>query len=114
MADDITKRMVDIKERVGLWRTDIKFAQVSEEQFEKQHEKKMYTDLRKKLIMMFDDVFKEDLTPEDRLDIPPVKIPWFLTMRGVHLITRREPLRLQGSSSQQLGRSSAGSSNQVP
>ena len=54
MADDIPKKMVDIKERLGLWRTDIKFAQVSEEQFE--HEKKMFTDLRKRLIRMFDDV----------------------------------------------------------
>ena len=24
---------------------------------------------------MFDDMFKDDLTPDDRLDIPPVKIP---------------------------------------
>ena len=35
----------------------------------------MYTDLRNKLIRMYEDVFKEDLTPDDRLDSDPVKIP---------------------------------------
>ena len=74
-ANDIPKKMVDIKERVGSWRTDIKFAQISEEEFVQEHEKKVFTDLRKRLIKIFDDVFKEDLTPEDRLDIPPVTIP---------------------------------------
>ena len=34
----------------------------------------MSTDLRKRLIKMFDDIFKEDLTPADRLDIEPMKI----------------------------------------
>ena len=34
----------------------------------------MYTDLRNKLIRMYEDVFKEDLTPDDRLDSDPVKI----------------------------------------
>ena len=39
-ADDIPKKMVDIKECVGPWRTDIKFAQISEEEFEQEHEKR--------------------------------------------------------------------------
>ena len=74
-ADDIPKKMVDIKECVVSWHTDIKFAKISEEGFEQVHEKKVFTDLRKRLIKMFDDMFKDDLTPDDRLDIPPVKIP---------------------------------------
>ena len=45
---------------------------MSEEHFEDQYEKQLYANLRKKLIKMFDDVFKEDLTPEERLDIEPV------------------------------------------
>ena len=58
--------MVDIKERVGSWRTDIKCVQILEEDFEKNHEKKVYANLRKRLIKMFDDVFKENLTSADR------------------------------------------------
>ena len=53
-------------------RTYISFAKMSEEHFEDQYEKQLYANLRKKLIKMFDDVFKEDLTPEERLDIEPV------------------------------------------
>ena len=34
----------------------------------------MYANLRKRLIKMFDDVFKENLTPANSLDVPPVKI----------------------------------------
>ena len=74
VAADIPEKIVNIKERQGLLRTDILFAPISEEQFEDQHEKKLYANLRKKLIKMFWDVFKEDLTPEDCLDIQPVKI----------------------------------------
>ena len=39
-ADIIPRRMVDIKERVGSWRTDMEFTQISEDDFEKDHEKK--------------------------------------------------------------------------
>ena len=74
-ANNIPKRMVDIKERVCSWHTDIKFAQISEDDFEKDHKKKVYAKLRKRLIKMFDKVFNEDHTPADRLDILPVKIP---------------------------------------
>ena len=66
---------MDIRERVGSWRTDIKFNQVTEEKFEKDHEIELYDHLKKKLIKQFADVFKEDLEPSDRLDVPPVKIP---------------------------------------
>ena len=58
--------MVDIKERVGSWCVDMKFTQISEEDFEKDHEKKVYANLRKRLIKMFDEVFKENLTSADR------------------------------------------------
>ena len=34
----------------------------------------MYTNLRKKLIKQFSDVFTEDLSPSDRLNIEPVRI----------------------------------------
>ena len=61
------KEVVDIKERVGSWWTHLKFAQILEEDFEKYHEKKVYANLRKRLIKMFDGVFKENLTPADRI-----------------------------------------------
>ena len=66
--------MVDINERVGSWRTHIKFNQVTEEQFEQDHEVSVYAHLRNKLLKMFPDVFKENLDPEDRLNIDPIKI----------------------------------------
>ena len=68
------ERLVDIRDRVGSWRTSIKFNQVTTEKFEEDHEIEVYTHLRNKLIKQFDDVFKEDLSPEDRLDVPPVKL----------------------------------------
>ena len=45
-----------------------------EEQFEDQHDNQQYIYLRKKMIKQFSDVFKENLNPEDCLDIEPVKI----------------------------------------
>ena len=36
----------------------------------KKHEEKVYSDQRKRLIKMFDDVFKENLTSSSRLDVP--------------------------------------------
>ena len=68
------ERFVDIRDRVGSWRTSIKFNQVTEEKFEEDHEIEVYTHLRNKLIKQFDNVFKENLSPEDRLDVPPVKL----------------------------------------
>ena len=41
-----SERLVDIKERVGSWRTNIKFNQITEEKFEEDHEIKVYTHLR--------------------------------------------------------------------
>ena len=41
------EKLVDIRERVGSWRTSIKFNQVTEEKFEEDHEIEVYTNLRK-------------------------------------------------------------------
>ena len=68
-ADQVPEKIVDIKERVGSWRT------LTEEKFEKDHEFEVYAHLKKKLIKMYQDVFKEDLEPSNRLDVPPVRIP---------------------------------------
>ena len=68
------EKLVDIRERIGSWRTSIRFNQVTEERFEEDHEIGVYTNLRNKLIKQFSDVFKEDLSPSDRLNIEPVKI----------------------------------------
>ena len=74
-AEHIPEKLVNIKERVGSWRTDIKFNQVTEEKFEKVHEIEVYDHLKKKLLKIFSNVFKEDLEPSDRLDVPSVRIP---------------------------------------
>ena len=73
-TEHTSEKLVNIRERVGSWRTSIKFNQVTEEKFEEDHEKEAYSNLRKKLIKHFSDIFKEDLDPSDRLNIPPVKI----------------------------------------
>ena len=41
-AEHIHEKMGNIKERVGSWRADIKFNQVTEEKFEKDHEIEVY------------------------------------------------------------------------
>ena len=46
---------------------------MTEEEFERELE--VYSHLKKKLIMMYQDIFKEDLEPSDRIDVPSVKIP---------------------------------------
>ena len=68
------EKLVEINERVGSWRRNIRFNQVTEEKFEQDHEVAVYTHLRNKLLKQFPEVFKEDLDPEDRLNIDPVKI----------------------------------------
>ena len=86
------ERLTDIKERVGSWRSSIKFNQITEEKFEEDHEKKAYAHLRNKLIKQFDDVFKEDLSPEDRLDVPPVKISLKPGHEDVQMYNARVPI----------------------
>ena len=86
------ERLVDIKERVGSWRTSIKFNQVTEEKFEEDHEREVYAHLRNKLIKQFDDVFKEDLDPDDRIDVPPVKISMKPGHEDVPLYNARVPI----------------------
>ena len=50
-------------------------AQISDSiRYQRSSLKKIYTHLKNKLLKMFPEVFKEDLTPEDRLNIEPVKI----------------------------------------
>ena len=60
-AEHIPEKMVNIKERVASWRSDIKFNQMTEEKFEKDHELEVYDHVKKKLIKMYSDVFNEDL-----------------------------------------------------
>merc|ERR1711888_559369 len=69
------KKLVEVKERAGSWRTSIKFNQVTEEEYEAEHEMAVYKTLRNKLLKMYEDVFKENLEPSDRIDAPPVDIP---------------------------------------
>ena len=45
------EKLVNIKERVGSWRTDIKFNQMTEEKFEKDHEIEVYDHMKRKLII---------------------------------------------------------------
>ena len=45
-----SEKLVDIRERIGSWRTSIRFNQVTEERFEEDHEIGVYTYLRNKLI----------------------------------------------------------------
>ena len=44
------KKLVEVKERAGAWRTSIKFNQVTEEEYEAEHEMAVYKTLRLSLI----------------------------------------------------------------
>ena len=62
VKDQSPRKLVEVKERAGSWRTDIKFHQITEEEYEKDHEIAVYSKLRDKLLKMYEDVFKEILT----------------------------------------------------
>ena len=70
----------------------IRFNQVTEEKFEEDHEIGVYTKLRKKLIKQFSDVFKEDLSPSDRLNIEPVKITLKPGQENMPIFNARVPI----------------------
>ena len=86
------KGLLNIKEKIGSWRTDIRFNQISEEDFEKDHENEVYSHPKKKLIKMFQDVFKEGMEPFDRLYVPSVKIPLIPDHKSVPVHTAKVPL----------------------
>ena len=47
------KKLVEVKERAGSWRTSIRFNQIAEEEYEKDHEMAVYNALRGKLLKMY-------------------------------------------------------------
>ena len=64
-------KLVDIEERIeSLW-SKLNFKKLEEEDFE---EGKKYEDLKKRWLRDYADIFKEILTREDMLNIPPIKI----------------------------------------
>ena len=63
--------MVDIEERIGSLRSKLNFKKLEEEDYE---EGKKCEDLKKRWLRDYADIFKEVLTREDRLNIPPIKI----------------------------------------
>ena len=62
---------VEISEQRGSVRTKLRFNELPEESYDssKQMEK-----LRETLLKEYSDVFKTELTPEDRINMPPVVI----------------------------------------
>ena len=61
----------DLKERVGSMRSKLEMNQMGEEDWE---EERKCEELKKQWLRDFSDIFKEDLTKEDRIDIEPIKI----------------------------------------
>ena len=55
------EKLVAIKERMCIWRTGIKFNQVTEEKFEKDRE--VYDHLKTKLLKMLADILKKTWSP---------------------------------------------------
>ena len=86
------KKLVEVKERAGSWRTSIRFNQIGEEEYEKDHEMAVYDALRNKLLKMYEDVFKENLTPSDRIDGPPVEIPLVPNAEEVPVYNAKIPI----------------------
>ena len=68
---EASPKLVTINDRQASMRMQLSFSQISEEDFEDKH---VFDKLRKKLLQEFSDIFKEDLSPEDRLQTLPVKI----------------------------------------
>ena len=64
-------KQFDIKERVRSMRTTLNIKQMEEDDWE---EERKCEELKKKWLKDFSDIFKENLTKEDRLKIPPIKI----------------------------------------
>ena len=58
VKEQAPKKLVDIKERAGSWSTDMKFNQISEEDFEKVQDQEVFDHLRKKLLKMYEDLFR--------------------------------------------------------
>ena len=75
VKDQSPRKLVEVKERAG------KFNQITEEEYEKDHEMAVYSKLRNKLLEMYEDVFKENLTPSDRINAPLLRYHWCQTMR---------------------------------
>ena len=64
-------KLVDNEERIGSLRTELNFKKMEEEDYE---EEKKCKALRKRWLRDCADIFKETLTREDRLKVPPIKI----------------------------------------
>ena len=86
------KKLVEVKERAGSWRTSIRFNQIAEEEYEKDHEMAVYNALRDKLLKMYEDVFKENLSPSDRIDAPPVEIPLVPNAEEIPVYNAKVPI----------------------
>ena len=91
MKTQSPKKLVEVKERAGSWRTDIRFNQIGEEEYEQDHEMAVYNKLRNKLLKMYEDVFKEDLTPADRINAPLSRYRWCPTLRRYRCTMQRSP-----------------------
>ena len=63
-------KLVDIEERIGSLRSKLNFKKLEEEDYE---EGKKCEELKKRWLRDYADIFKEVLTMEDRLNIPPIK-----------------------------------------
>ena len=61
----------DIKEIVGSMRSKLDMNQMGKEDWE---EERKCEELKRQWLKDFSDIFKEDLTKEDRLNIDPIKI----------------------------------------
>ena len=65
-------KLVDIKEKVGSQRTNLKFKEVKDEDLETE---RLLHNMRERLIKEYSDVFKSDLGPEDRIiNMEPIKV----------------------------------------
>ena len=52
----------------------------------------VYNALRDKLLKMYEDVFKENLSPSDRIDAPPVEIPLVPIAEEVPVYNAKVPI----------------------
>ena len=91
-SEDIERqKLVEIKERIGSLRTKLSFQELEEEDVE---ENRKCEELRKQWLRDFSDIFKETLSKEDRLDVPPIKIDLVQGHQNIQTFKPKTPIEV--------------------
>ena len=103
VTDAIKSAAVEVKEKVGSKRSQMKFNEMDEQEYDSSNQMEA---LKKRLMKEYKDIFKTELSTEDRIDIEPVVIDTvdnFKSFKPVNHMTAIEcPLHLQSAAKKDL------------